>query len=89
MTTIATGQQYKAALPIQLQYTTQAQDFGAPTPELKQLFYMTQRRIGLDKTHLASGARVVAQLVKRSLPAPEIRGLIPNIGKIIPTDCVN
>ena len=30
---------------------------------------------------------VVAQLVERSLPTPEIRGLNPDIGKILSTNC--
>ena len=33
------------------------------------------------------GAVVVAQLVERSLPTPEIRGLNPDIGKKISTNC--
>ena len=32
-------------------------------------------------------AVVVAQLVERSLPTPEIRGLNPNIGKVASTNC--
>ena len=31
---------------------------------------------------------VVAQLVERSLPTPEIRSLNPNIGKILSTNCL-
>ena len=30
---------------------------------------------------------VVAQLVERSLPTPEIRGLNPDIGKVLSTNC--
>ena len=36
---------------------------------------------------LGQGAVVVAQLVERSLPTPEIHGLIPDIGKILSTNC--
>ena len=32
-------------------------------------------------------AVVVAQLVERSLPTPEIRGSNPDIGKILSTNC--
>ena len=32
-------------------------------------------------------AVVVAQLVERSLPTPEIRGSNPNIGKVLSTNC--
>ena len=30
---------------------------------------------------------VVAQVVERSLPTPQIRGLSPNIGKVLSTNC--
>ena len=30
---------------------------------------------------------VVAQLVERSLPTPQIRSLNPNMGKVLSTDC--
>ena len=36
-----------------------------------------------DKQNEMSGAVVVAQLVERSLPIPEVRGLNPAIGKKI------
>ena len=32
-------------------------------------------------------AAVVAQLVERTLPIPEIRASNPDIGKILPTNC--
>ena len=38
-------------------------------------------------TGLNFWAVVVAQMVERSLPAPEIRSLNPNMGKILSTDC--
>ena len=40
----------------------------------------------LSKSYLR-GAVVVAQLVQRSLPIPEIRGSNPDIGKILSTYC--
>ena len=39
------------------------------------------------KTYNYFGAMVVAQLVQQSHPIPEIRGLNPDIGKILSTYC--
>ena len=38
-------------------------------------------------TNRAFRAVVVAQLVERSLPTPEIHGVNPDIGKILSTNC--
>ena len=42
-------------------------------------------RLALESI-LIGGAVVVAQLLERSLPIPEIRGLTPNIGKVLSTN---
>ena len=41
----------------------------------------TKHFLNKNKTYLGVGAVVVAQLVERSLPIPEVRGLNPVIGK--------
>ena len=44
--------------------------------------------VGGRKTNNPSRwAVVVAQLAERSLPTPEFRGLNPNIGKVLSTNC--
>ena len=43
---------------------------------------------GLQVKHSRNGAVVVAQLVERSLPTPEVRGSNPVIGKIYIEHCL-
>ena len=57
----------------------------------KYLYHSTKNIFGMFKMQLANiqdqKAVVVAQLVERSLPTPEIRGSNPNSGKVLFTNC--
>ena len=57
----------------------------------KLLVSLNNKNFGMFKMQLANiqdqKAVVVAQLVERSLPTPEIRGSNPNIGKVLSTNC--
>ena len=47
----------------------------------------TKLHCHIDRQH-PGRAVVVAQLMEWSLPTPEIRGLNPDICKILPTNCI-
>ena len=46
-----------------------------------------KKKLILSRITLPLSAVVVAQLVERSLPTPEVRGSNPDIGKVLSTNC--